>query len=104
MLRQGLDVSRQKLASWVGISPATLQRRIKSRGRLTPQESDRVVRLARLLGKATDVLESREQARQWLTTAQRGLGGAVPLDYAQTELGAREVENLLGRLEHGVFS
>jgi uncharacterized protein (DUF2384 family) len=35
---------------------------------------------------------------------QKGLGGKTPLEYADTEPGAREVEDLLGRLEHGVFS
>ena len=42
-----------------------------------------------------------EEARQWLKTPQRGLHGAVPLDYAKTEMGAREVENLLSQLNHG---
>ena len=42
--------------------------------------------------------------RRWLTSRQFGLGGAVPLEYAETEVGAREVEDLLGRIEHGVYS
>jgi putative toxin-antitoxin system antitoxin component (TIGR02293 family) len=67
-------------------------------------ESDRVVRLARLLGMAGFVMASKEAGRQWLCSPQVGLGGAVPLEYAETELGAREVENLLGRIEHGVYS
>jgi putative toxin-antitoxin system antitoxin component (TIGR02293 family) len=63
-----------------------------------------VVRFARLMGKAVTVLESEDNARQWLTSPQFGLGGAVPLDYADTEVGAREVEDLLGRIEYGVYS
>jgi putative toxin-antitoxin system antitoxin component (TIGR02293 family) len=43
-------------------------------------------------------------ARQWLTAPQPALGGSTPGDYAATELGAREVENLIGRLEHGIPS
>lgn len=102
-LRNDLDLPMEKLAPMLGISKATLHRR-KAAGRLDMAESDRVVRFARLLGRAADVMESLEGGRRWLTSPQLGLGGAVPLDYAQTEVGAREVENLLGRIEYGVYS
>jgi putative toxin-antitoxin system antitoxin component (TIGR02293 family) len=102
-LRDSLDVPMEKLASKLGISKATLHRR-KAQGRLGPAESERVVRLARLMGKAAKVLGGIEAARQWLNSPQFGLGSAVPLDYAETEIGAREVENLLGRIEYGVYS
>jgi putative toxin-antitoxin system antitoxin component (TIGR02293 family) len=102
-LQARLDVPMERLVPMLGISKATLHRR-KAGGRLGPAESDRVVRFARLLGKAVEVMESEENARQWLTSPQFGLGGAVPLDYARTEVGAREVEDLLGRIEYGVYS
>ena len=102
-LRINLGVSMDTLASRLGISKATLHRR-KAEGRLAPGESDRVLRLARLLGKAIEVMESEQAARLWLTSPQVGLGGEVPLDYAKTEVGAREVEDLLGRIEYGVYS
>ena len=56
------------------------------------------------MGKAVVVMESLENARKWLFSPQVGLGGAVPLEYAETEVGAREVENLLGRIEYGVYA
>jgi len=102
-LRSSLDLSMERLVPMLGISKATLHRRMAA-GRLAPAESDRVVRFARLMGKAVEVMESPENARAWLTSAQRGLGGAVPLEYAETEVGAREVEDLLGRIEYGVYS
>lgn len=102
-LRSSLDVSMERLVPMLGISKATLHRRMAA-GRLDPAESDRVVRFARLMGKAVEVMESTENARAWLTSAQRGLGGAVPLEYAETEVGAREVEDLLGRIEYSVYS
>jgi putative toxin-antitoxin system antitoxin component (TIGR02293 family) len=102
-LQASLNVPMERLVPMLGISKATLHRR-KASGKLAPAESDRVVRFARLLGKAVEVLESAENARQWLTSPQFGLGGAVPLDYAETEVGAREVEDLLGRIEYGVYS
>jgi putative toxin-antitoxin system antitoxin component (TIGR02293 family) len=102
-LQVSLDVPMEKLASRLGISKATLHRR-KASGKLAAGESDRVVRFARLMGKAIEVMESKENARRWLTSPQVGLGGEVPLNYAGTEVGAREVEDLLGRIEYGVYS
>jgi putative toxin-antitoxin system antitoxin component (TIGR02293 family) len=103
VLRASLKVPMEKLVPKLGLSKATLHRR-KAAGRLGQAESDRVVRFARLMGKTVEVLESEENARQWLAAPQLGLGGAVPLEYAETEVGAREVEDLLGRIEQGVYS
>ncbi len=103
LLRASLDFPMDRLAPLLGISKATLHRR-KAAGRLDSSESDRVLRFARLLGKAIEVLETLENARSWLTSPQVGLGGAVPLEYAGTEVGAREVEDLLGRIAYGVYS
>lgn len=82
----------------------TLTRR-RAAGRLDPAESDRLVRAARLFHQMLELFEGDEPAaRAWLTRPQRGLGGAIPLEFARTETGAREVEQLLGRLEHGVVA
>lgn len=104
VLQASLDVPAERLAPMLGISKATFHRRKKAGSRLNPAVSDRVVRFARLLGKAVQVFGGREDAKRWLAAPQFGLGGAVPLEYAKTEVGAREVENLLGRIEHGVYS
>lgn len=101
-LRRSLGMPMEKLLPILGISKATFHRRKKT-GSLDLSESDRVVRYARLLGAAVEVMESIGNARLWLTSPQVGLGGAVPLEYAETEVGAREVESLLGRIEHGVY-
>lgn len=98
-----LAMPLDKLVPMLGISKATLHRR-KTSGRLDVAESDRVVRYARLLGRAAVVMESLENGRRWLSSPQVGLGGEVPLNFAQTEVGAREVEDLLGRIEYGVYS
>jgi putative toxin-antitoxin system antitoxin component (TIGR02293 family) len=103
VLRACLGVPMDKLVLKLGMSKATLHRR-KAQGRLEADESDRVVRYARLMGKAIEVMEGEEPARLWLTSPQVGLGGAVPLDYAETEVGASEVADLLGRIEYGVYS
>ena len=102
-LRSHLDVPIDRLTQNIGLSRATFHRR-KAAGRLTADESDKVVRFAQLLGLANKVLENEDDARRWLTSPQYGLGGAVPLNYARTEVGAREVEDLLNRIEFGVYS
>ena len=102
-LQASLDLPMEKLVPMLGISKATFHRR-KADGRLGSAESDRVIRFARLMGKAVEVMESEQNARQWLNSPQFGLGGAVPLEFAETEVGAREVEDLLGRIEYGVYS
>lgn len=102
-LRSALGLPMDKLSPLLGLSKATLHRR-KIAGKLDAAESGRVARFARLLGQAAAVMESLETGRRWLAMPQAGLGGATPLEYAETEIGAREVENLLGRIEYGVYS
>ena len=102
-LQHSLDMPFEQLAAKLSISRSTLHRR-KNAGRLSPEESNRVVRFSRLLRQAADLFGNVEKARAWLKHPQYGLGGAVPLDYAETEVGAREVEDLLGRMKYGVYS
>lgn len=98
-----LGVSEERLAGLLGMSRATLHRRKKA-GHLDRSESDRLVRYARLISRASAALGGVDGARSWLSTPARAFHGECPLDYADTEIGAREVEALLGRIEHGVFS
>ncbi len=98
-----LSVTEEELAPLVGISRATLHRRKKT-GQLEMLESERIVRIGRLMARATEVLGDLAAAREWLRTPAIAFRGESPLAYSDTEIGAREVENLLGRLEHGVFS
>lgn len=102
-LQNSIDLPFEQLAAKLSISRSTLQRR-KAAGRLSPDESDKVMRLSRLLEHATNVFGDIERARAWLKFPQRGLGGAIPLDYAETEVGAREVDDLLGRIEYSVYT
>ncbi len=102
-LQNSIDLPFEQLAAKLAISRSTLQRR-KAAGRLSPDESDKVMRLSRLLEHAASVFGSIEKGRAWLKFPQYGLGGAVPIDYAETEIGAREVDNLLGQIDYGVYS
>lgn len=102
-LQELLGLSAEVLAGHLGISRSTLVRRRKS-GRLDMQESDRLLRYARLYARAEEVLGGAGSAREWLQAPARALAFVSPLKFAETETGCREVENLLGRIEHGVFS
>lgn len=96
--------TREEAFSLVRISSRTLARR-KEKGRLSPEESDRLVRAARIVSQALHLFEGdADAANRWLKTSQPALDGSTPVEYAQTEIGAREVEALISRLEHGVFS
>ncbi len=102
-LAEWLGVTEEELAPLLGISRATLHRRKKA-GHLEMPESERLVRFARLLRRATEVFSKEEAARDWLKAPAVAFSGESPLSFADTEIGAREVEYLLGRIEHGVFS
>jgi putative toxin-antitoxin system antitoxin component (TIGR02293 family) len=98
------NLQRDEAIDLVGISARTLVRR-KEKGRLSPDESDRLVRAARIVSGAQQLFEGdAAAANRWLKTSQPALGGATPMEYAGTETGAREVEALINRLEYGIFS
>jgi putative toxin-antitoxin system antitoxin component (TIGR02293 family) len=103
-LQKQMDLATKEMARLLDIKFRTFLRR-KEAGRLQPAESDRVLRTSRLFARAKDLFEGDQAAaRGWLMTSQRALGGAIPLEIAKTEVGAREVERIIGRLEQGVFT
>ena len=103
-LQQQMKLPAKEMSRLLDIKLRTFLRR-KEEGRLQPSESDRVLRTSRLFARATDLFDGNaDAARDWLMSPQRALGGAVPVDIAKTEVGAREIENIIGRLEHGVFT
>ncbi|HTJ30086.1 MAG TPA: MbcA/ParS/Xre antitoxin family protein [Acidobacteriaceae bacterium] len=99
--RSGLSL--QDVAKSLDLSVRSLQRR-RRQGRLARFESDRLFRLARLLALAEFYLDDRRRAADWLKRPNRALGGAVPLEIIDTELGARQVEEVLGRIGYGGIS
>ena len=82
----------------------TLADRKKKRRSLTPEESDRVARVARLHAHAAEALGSEEKAFAWLRRTNRALGGRAPVELLRTGEGGRLAEAALTRLEHGVFA
>jgi putative toxin-antitoxin system antitoxin component (TIGR02293 family) len=98
-----LEITPQHITAVLGIPPRTIARR-KAARHLTPQESDRLYRLARAISQAVEVLGTIDKARVWLKTPNRALGGEAPLDLLDTDIGARQVEEVLLRLNYGIFS
>jgi putative toxin-antitoxin system antitoxin component (TIGR02293 family) len=102
-LLEAADLSIKELAAALDLSPRSLQRR-RREGRLARYESDRIYRLARIVALAKASLGGRDAATRWLKRPNRALGGKPPLAVIDTELGARAVENVLGRIAFGGVS
>lgn len=84
------------------ITERTLERRLSRKERLKLEESDGIARLLRVLAHANRVFEDEDLAEEWLRHPNPALD-EVPMRMARTDIGAREVEAVLTRLEHGVF-
>lgn len=72
--------------------------------KLSLEESDKLQRLERVLNHAIRVLGTTEKANRWLRKSNRALEGVVPIELLISETGARQVEEILGRIEYGMFS
>jgi len=104
ILTRSLGVTNKELAELVQINTRTLNRR-KKEGKLKADESDRLLRFARIYTYALGLFEGDKVAAQnWLSSGNQALKGDSPLEVSKTEEGARELENLIVRLEHGVFA
>ena len=102
--QKNTQFSTGDLADLVAITARTLHRR-KEQGRLEPDESDRLLCVSRLFAKTLELFEGdAEAARRWLSTPLTALRGERPIALARTDLGSREVETLIDRLEHGVLT
>ena len=102
-LRQYSGLSMEQLARLLQIAPRTLARR-KTQGQLRPDESERLLRLGRVLEQALNMVGGYpHDAMQWLSTPAPSLGGQLPLEYAMTEIGAEQVIRTINRLEQGGF-
>jgi putative toxin-antitoxin system antitoxin component (TIGR02293 family) len=98
-----LGIKSNQVSAVIQLPLRTIARRKKEK-RLEPDESDRVVRLARIGAMAAYVLGNEQKASLWLHERNRALGGIAPLDILDTDIGIRQVEDVLGRIEHGVYS
>lgn len=103
-LAEKLGLGNAALSSKLGIAQRTLTRRIGKASPLTPSESDRTVRMARVYANAIQMIGDERKAVEWLSTPNRALGGEKPIDQLDTDTGVRMVEDVLGRIAYGVYS
>jgi putative toxin-antitoxin system antitoxin component (TIGR02293 family) len=97
------DLGASEAYELVG-SRRTLMRKKKEGTPLSPSESDRLARVVRVIARAEEALGDHRSAHRWLRTPNRALVGKRPLDLLSSDAGARVVERVLGRIEHGVYS
>ncbi len=98
-----LRLTQSELATALCIPERTLARR-KKEGRLTSEESAKLVRLARVVGRAVETFEDLDTALDWLKAPNAALSGTTPLSLLDTDIGAESVTDTLGRIAHGVFA
>ncbi len=98
-----LGLTDEMAATALRVPPRTLARR-KKQQKLDPRESEKFLRLVRVAARAMEVLGSLDKAKRWLSTPNRALGGETPLSLLDTDIGALAVEDVLGRIEHGIYS
>jgi putative toxin-antitoxin system antitoxin component (TIGR02293 family) len=112
LVRRGLPIGAVQFVLDSGsLTPAELDRIVLPRktlanrrklGTLTPEQSDRLVRVARVIAAAEETFGGREKAAMWLRRPTTALAGERPLEWLDTDEGARAVETLLGRIAHGI--
>ncbi|MGD0482358.1 MAG: antitoxin Xre/MbcA/ParS toxin-binding domain-containing protein [Terracidiphilus sp.] len=99
-----LSLHRSQVAERLNIPSRTLSRRLAAKSRLTHDESDRAMRMARVVALAKEVLGSDEKASHWMSNPNRALGGKRPFDQLDTEPGVRSVEEVLYGIAYGMYS
>lgn len=92
-----------ELCTIIGINPRTLSRR-KLANRFDKGESDRILRVLKIFDLAVQILETKDNAVNWLKAPQFALGNLLPIELLNTELGSHEVEDLLYQIKYAVFS
>ena len=95
------EISRDTACGILNLSRRNFLRR-KEQGRLSPDESDRLYRLARVLAHANRVFEDPEESADWIRTPNAALGKQQPLTLLDTDIGVQQVDQVLGRIEHGI--
>jgi putative toxin-antitoxin system antitoxin component (TIGR02293 family) len=103
-LQDRYQIGNKKMSELVGMSESTLQRRYRAKGRLSEIESQTVLQLAELWSQGMYIFEDESDLRSWLNSEILALGRVAPLSLLGTPLGRNHVQELLLRLEWGIYS
>jgi putative toxin-antitoxin system antitoxin component (TIGR02293 family) len=104
LLAETLSMQRGQVAKQLNIPARTLSRRLATKSRLTQDESDRTLRMAKVVALANEVLGAEDKASRWMVAPNRALGGQKPFDQLDTELGVQSVEQILYAIAYGMYS
>jgi putative toxin-antitoxin system antitoxin component (TIGR02293 family) len=104
ILADFLSMQRAQVAKCLNIPSRTLSRRLANNSRLTRDESDRTLRMAKIVALANEVLGAEDKASRWMVAPNRALGGLRPFDQLDTEPGVRSVEAVLLSIAYGMYS
>lgn len=102
-VRKEINLSQKELSVILEINERTLTRR-KEAKRFNKVESDRLYRLIRILLYTESVFGDIDKAQAWLKRPNRSIGGDIPMNLLDTDIGTQQVEDVLKRIEHGIYS
>lgn len=103
-LAKQLELSSSAIVVELGLAKRTYARKVEKQELLSTEQTERVVRLARVFSYAKHVFGSEEKARRWMVKPNRALGSEVPLRLLDTDIGGNAVVDELGRIDYGVFA
>lgn len=101
MENTGLTVS--EISTIIRTSDRTL-RRYTARHKLNPEQSERLIELAKLYSRGKEVFGNMESFKHWIGSKVMALGNKKPIEFLDTSLGIALLMNELGRIEHGIFA
>ena len=103
-LQQRLRFSNKEISAVLGVSESTLARREQSNKALTLDEGEKTIQLSAVLAKGLEVFEDEDDFHHWLSTRNVALGGIRPLELLSSAIGREQVQEILGRIQYGIYS
>ncbi|MCB2409945.1 type II RES/Xre toxin-antitoxin system antitoxin [Hymenobacter lucidus] len=103
-LQQRLGFSNKEISVVLGVSESTLARREQAKRALTLDEAEKTIQLSAVLAKGLDVFEDQDDFHHWLDTLNPALGSVRPKELLSSAIGREQVREILGRIEHGIYS
>jgi putative toxin-antitoxin system antitoxin component (TIGR02293 family) len=102
-LMQVADITLEEMASIIHSSDRTL-RRYGPQQKLSQEQSERMVEMARLYSRGQEVFGTMEEFRKWMDSVLLPFGNKKPKEFLDTSLGIGMIMDELGRIEHGIFA
>jgi putative toxin-antitoxin system antitoxin component (TIGR02293 family) len=102
-LQQNFGLTNKQMSALLAISESTYQRRLRAKGTLTPDETEKAISLSEIYEKGIEVFEDKADLERWLQSSVRNLQGSRPVDLLDTMLGRKQVMTVLNAILHGIY-